>query len=302
MKLLAAIIVSILLLQNLMVMAQKSDTLIRYEVFESQYVAPRTVDIWLPPGYNAEEAKRFPVLYMHDGQNLFDASLAYGGQTWGVDSTIKKLVKQGKISEMIVVGVWNTFYRFTEYMPTKPFLNLPESTKAFLVDEYEGEPQGDEYLKFLVSELKPFIDEHFRTLPDAKNTLIMGSSMGGLISAYAICEYPDVYGGAGCLSTHWIGSLEGEESDFDEVSDTMAAWLAENLPEPGNNKIYFDFGTLNLDGFYEPHQQKIDSVMVKRGYTSGKDWITKKFPHHDHNEKSWKKRLNVPLEFLAGSK
>jgi len=287
---------------NSQIMAQENDRLTRIENFESHYVAPRTVDIWLPPGYNADEVNRFPVLYMHDGQNLFDAGDAYGGHSWGVDQTLKRLVKKGKIKEMIVVGVWNTFYRFTEYMPNKPFYALSDDLQKFLINEYEGEPQGDEYLKFLVLELKPFIDEQFRTLPDVKNTLIMGSSMGGLISAYAVCEYPEVFGGAGCLSTHWIGSLDGTESDFDEVSDAMADWLAGSLPEPGNNKFYFDFGTLNLDGFYEPHQQKIDSVMELRGYKRGKEWVTKRFPHHDHNEKSWRKRLHVPLEFLAGYK
>lgn len=280
-------------------MTKKKDTIVRIDSFESQFVVPRTVDIWLPPGYNPGGDKRFPVLYMHDGQNLFDSKIAFGGQAWGVDSTINRLVKQGIIPEMIVVGVWNTFHRFVEYMPVEPFHHLSEEMQELLVVEYEGEPQGDEYLKFLVTELKPAVDQNFRTLTDPANTFIMGSSMGGLISAYAICEYPEVFGRAGCLSTHWIGSLEG---DFDEFSDAMSAYLFENLPTPGNHKIYYDFGTRNLDSHYEYHQQKIDAIMKESGYTFRKDWLTKKFVGHDHNEKAWRSRLNVPLEFLAGGK
>ncbi|MBE0637191.1 MAG: alpha/beta hydrolase [Bacteroidales bacterium] len=279
-------------------MAQKKDTIVRIDSFKSQYVTARTVDIWLPPGYQTEPKKRFPVLYMHDGQNLFDSKIAYGGQAWGVDSTIKRVAKQGLFTEIIVVGIWNTFYRFTEYMPEKPFLRLSDEMQELLTEEYEGEPKGDEYLKFLVEELKPVIDQNFRTLHDTDHTMIMGSSMGGLISAYAYCEYPEVFGRAGCLSTHWIGSLEG---DFEEFSNAMAAYFADNLPAPGNHKIYFDFGTLNLDAYYEHHQLKIDSVMKQCGYTHNIDWLTKKFPGHDHNEKSWRSRLNIPLKFLAGT-
>jgi predicted alpha/beta superfamily hydrolase len=278
-------------------MAQNEDTLIRYEDFESQHVAPRNVDIWLPPGYFSDPAKKFPVIYMQDGQNLFDTRLAYSGEVWGVDTTIKRLSKQKSIPEMIVVGVWNTFYRFTEYLPEKPFRMLTKALQEFLINEYDGEPQSDAYLKFLTTELKPFVDKKYRTCTDCNHTIIMGSSMGGLISVYALCEYPGIFGRAGCLSTHWIGSLT---ADFDEVSDAMADYLTQKLPPPGTHKIYYDFGTLNLDSMYEPHQLKIDAVMQQLGYAPDKDWLTKKFPGHDHNEKSWRKRLHVPLLFLTG--
>jgi predicted alpha/beta superfamily hydrolase len=281
---------------NIQMMAQKKDSLIRYEDFESQYVTPRNVDVWLPPGYFTDPAKKFPVLYMHDGQNLFDDRLAFGGEVWGADTVIKRLSKQDSIPEMIVVGVWNTFYRFTEYLPEKPFRTLDKELQEFLINEYEGEPQSDAYLKFLTTELKPLIDKKYRTCADRNHTIIMGSSMGGLISVYALCEYPGVFGRAGCLSTHWIGSLA---ADFDEVSDAMADYLTQKLPPPGTHKIYYDFGTLNLDSMYEPHQLKIDAVMQQLGYAPDKDWLTKKFPGHDHNEKSWRKRLHVPLQFLT---
>ncbi|MES1194828.1 MAG: alpha/beta hydrolase-fold protein, partial [Opitutus sp.] len=169
----------------------------------SQFVAQRRVDVWLPPGYDANKDAHYPVLYMHDGQNIFDPVTGYGGVSWEVDRAICRLMKAGKIPGVIVVGVWNTPARFNEYM----------FQKAITTPEYQVSPgwpvyskaaiQGDAYLKYLVTELKPLIDRTYRTLPDAAHTGIMGSSMGGLISAYALNEYPDVFGRAGCVSTHW---------------------------------------------------------------------------------------------------
>lgn len=277
-------------------MTELGDTLIRYDEFDSNFVTARTVDVWLPPSYEPNGEKRFPVLYMHDGQNLFDSTHAFGGVCWGVDTAVTKLSASGKIPEMIIVGVWNTFYRFTEYMPDRPFRMLNSHIQGILADEYEGEPQSDNYLKFLVSELKPYIDKHYRTLPNAAHTLIMGSSMGGLISAYALCEYPEVFGKAGCMSTHWIGSVAG---NMEEVSDAMATYMTQKLPPPLNHRLYFDFGTINLDALYEPHQLKIDAVMKQRGYTYGLNWVTRKFVGADHSERDWRNRLHVPLLFLA---
>jgi hypothetical protein len=277
-------------------MISQEDKIVRYNIFKSQYVAERCVDIWLPPGYNKASKKNFPVLYMHDGQNIFEDSLAFAGEAWQANQTIRRLSQLGKIPEMIVAAVWNTPARMREYLPGKPVDRLKPSTRFTFEDEHNGGPLGDDYLKFLVKELKPFVDKNYRTNPDARHTFIMGSSMGGLISAYAICEYPEIFGRAGCLSTHWLGSLKGNCYEF---SDVMAGYLREYLPSPENHKIYFDFGTINLDSFYEPHQKKIDLVMIEKGYQRGENWLTEKYSGHDHNEISWRRRLSVPLMFLA---
>ena len=113
--------------------------------------------------------------------------------------------------------------------------------------------------------------------------------MGGLISCYAISEYPKVFGGAGCISTHFPAG-EGVVIDY----------FKENLPSPKNHKIYFDYGTEALDAQYEPYQKKMDLVMKKRGWTRGKNWITRKFQGADHSERAWRKRIHIPLEFLLG--
>lgn len=150
-------------------------------------------------------------------------------------------------------------------------------------------PRSDAYLRFLVEELKPFIDSHYRTLAGRTHMSIMGSSMGGLISLYALCEYPAVFGGAGCLSTHWP-----------IVEGVITAYLKDALPTPGNHRIYFDYGTVELDAHYEPYQKEVDALMQEAGYQAGKDWMTRRFEGAKHHEEAWRARVHIPLAFLLG--
>lgn len=252
--------------------------------FSSQYITPRQVDVWRPAG---TAHTPLPVIYMHDGQNLFDSSLSYIGVDWGVDETITRLISDRIIAPVMVVGIWNTPERWRTYMPQKAVEAAPTDVANTLEEEMGGKPYSDNYLRFIVSELKPFVDRTFATRPGQADTFIMGSSMGGLISLYALCEYPDVFGGAGCLSTHWPAG-EGVVLDYMRVA----------LPRPGNHKLYFDYGTETLDAQYEPYQKRADNIMKVLGYLPGQDWLTSKFPGHDHSERAWRKRLHIPLTFL----
>lgn len=264
-------------------------TLTQHDNVPSQHVAPRHVTIWLPPGYE-DGSRRYPILYMHDGQNLFDTATAYGGETWGVAETMTQLIAAGTVPPTIVVGVWNTENRWQEYMPQRPLTTLANpSMLAKLKHKFTGPLLADAYLRFLVTELKPFIDHTYRTQPQRAATTIMGSSMGGLISLYALCEYPDIFSGAGCVSTHWPAG-DGI------VVDTLAA----ALPAPGRHKLYFDYGTITLDAEYEPYQQRVDAIMTAAGWRNGQDWITRKFEGAAHNEISWRARVHIPLAFLLG--
>lgn len=263
-------------------------TLIEHKSFPSKYVPPRQVDVWLPSGYDA--SKRYAVLYLHDGQNCFDSATAYIGVDWGVDETLSRLSAEGKIEDVIAVAVWNTPNRYGEYMPQKAYEMLPESVRDSMKARYPMQTMAsDAYLKFLVEELKPFIDSAYATNPERDATAIMGSSMGGLISLYAFCEYPRVFGKAACLSTH-----------FPAGNGIMIEYLKTHLPEPQTRKIYFDFGTETLDKEYEPYQRRADSAMTHRGYAFGETWLTRKFEGDDHSERSWRKRLHVPILFLFG--
>jgi len=257
----------------------------RHERFASKYVDPRNVDVWLPPDYEINKSKRFPVVYMQDGQNLFDPKLSFIGVDWGIDETMTRLIRERKVREAIVVGVWNTPKRVLEYLPQKALVN-PTTLKDIPALRL-NQIVSDNYLKFLVTELKPFIDSTYRTRADRKDTFIMGSSAGALISIYAITEYPNVFGGAGGISTHWpLG--DGIVIDY----------LKSRLPDPSTHKVYFDFGTETLDAGYEPYQRKMDEVMRKAGYKEGKNWITRKFAGDEHSERAWRKRVDVPLTFF----
>ena len=142
--------------------------------------------------------------------------------------------------------------------------------------------QSDGYLKFWVTELKSFIDKTFSTYTDCRHTFIMGSSMGGLISMYAICEYPQVFGGAGCLSTHWPGIFMMNNNS---IPDAFVNYLKSHLPNPKTHKIYFDYGDQTLDAMYPPLQAKVDEVMKEKEYTP-KNWITKYFPGQEITAKN----------------
>jgi predicted alpha/beta superfamily hydrolase len=265
------------------------ETLNHHPSFTSRFVDPRPVDVWLPPGYAAEEsARRFAVIYMHDGQNLFDPQKAYAGVDWGIGEAIVRLSQAGTIREAIVVGIWNTQKRWPEYMPQKA-LDGPEasSTRENLAKEPENAPISDLYLRFIVEEVKPFVDSEYRTLPGRENTVVMGSSMGGLASLHALCEYPETFGGAACLSTHWPAA-----------SEALLAYLARALPRPGRHRLYFDYGTEDVDAEYEPHQMQADAVMRAAGYREGIDWMTVKFPGAGHSERAWRERVQIPLQFL----
>lgn len=268
-------------------------TLLRYENFPSQAIPPRHVDIWLPAGYDAASAAGYPVLYMHDGQNLFLTQNAYGGTPWAVDVEASRLIDAGSIPPVIVVGAWNVGEnRWGEYLPQKP-AETAAGREFFTryANRMPGELCSDAYLRFLVEELKPFVDQHYRTRPGQTDTFVMGSSMGGLISLYALTEYPQVFGGAGCVSTHWTA---GE--------NLMVDYFAGVLPKPGVHRLYFDFGTETLDAAYEPFQRRMDDHLRRAGYTADQDWMTRKFEGHEHCEKSWRERVHIPLMFLLGKR
>lgn len=277
-------------------------TIDRIENFPSRFITPRHVDVWLPDGYSTNE--KYSVLYMHDGQMLFDSSITWNHQEWGVDEVIGKLIKEQAIRKCIVVGVWSSGEgRHADYFPQKPFQTLPETYRDSLIQiaKREGgealfseDVKSDRYLRFLVSELKPYIDKNYSTKSDRENTFIAGSSMGGLISIYAICEYPEIFGGAACLSTHWIGIFSDKNNPIPEA---FIHYLSNNLPDPGAHKIYFDYGTETLDAMYEPYQLQVDKVMENNGYNSI-NWKTMKFIGEDHSENAWRKRLAIPLTFL----
>ena len=274
--------------------------LIKYPDFKSEYIQARNVDVWLPDNYDPNSEDGYSVLYMHDGQNLFDPAPSNIGEEWGVDETMSRLMDEGRIQDCIVVGIWCTEDRMEEYTPNKPYQRMLENKKS-MDKEYippEGTPGGDSYLIFIVKELKPFIDDNYNTIPDREHTFIAGSSMGGLISLYALVEYPEVFSGAACLSTHWPLDIQEITPDF---VNAYAGYLDKNLYPENRQKVYFDYGTETLDQYYEPLQMVIDSLMQAKGFDES-SWKTLKFEGAVHNEVSWRERFDIPVLFLLGQK
>ena len=278
-----------------------SGTLQLFEQFKSKWIDARTVAVWLPDGYSTSE--KYAVVYMHDGQMLFDAKQTWNGQSWEVDETAGKLNASKTTKKFIVVAIWNNGeQRHPEYFPQKPFEQLTQTQRDTISERLKKagriktafQPYSDLYLKFLVHELKPFIDNNFSVKKDKNNTFIAGSSMGGLISMYAMCEYPKVFGGAACLSTHWPGTWSVENNP---VPNAFRMYLKSKLSKIRKNRIYFDYGDQTLDALYPPLQKKVDQLLVDNGFTSN-NWMTQFFPGKEHSENAWAERLEIPMVFL----
>ena len=227
----------------------------------------RTIRMYFPPDYSS--GKRFPVIYMHDGQNLFDDATAFSGE-WKVDEILDSLYKYNRFS-CIVVGIYNgEGQRMNELSPWhNDSLNLGGD--------------GDKYAKFIVKTLKPFIDSHYRTLTDRENTVIMGSSMGGLMSLYMALEYPEIFGKAGIFSPSlWFSPKIFEMMQKHKLKMLQKFYLISGAKE-GNQTVY---NTL-----------KADSVLRSIGFDE--NYIMCKIPKDgQHNELSWSQQFGDAVRYL----
>lgn len=266
-----------------------------HKAFKSEVFPSRDITVWLPDDYSIE--KKYAVLYMHDGQMLFDKSTSWNHQSWNVDSVADAVQKAGHTRPFIVVGIDNRpTERLVEYMPRKALDYIPEGDT--LLAKYRMEDFiADNYLKFIVTELKPFIDKTYSTLPDRDNTFVMGSSMGGLISLYAICEYPDVFGGAGCVSTHSLMIPENAPAEVPVWSKSLLDYLADHAPTANSCLIYMDCGDQTTDAHYASTQKALDEFFLSRGWDDT-HFQSLFFPGHAHDENSWESRLHIPFTFL----
>ncbi|WP_250885797.1 alpha/beta hydrolase [Shewanella jiangmenensis] len=280
--------------------------LVRLDKLDFGDIQARPVDVWLPPNYLSQPNTRFDVLYVHDGQMQFDASVSWNRQAWELDDTAIELMESGKVRPFIVVAIHNTeALRHSEYFPQKPFKSLPNATQTKLLEAersagvklFAAPLYSDLYLDFIVRRLKPYIDQHFRVNTTAEHTFIMGSSMGGLISMYAALEYPDVFGAAACLSTHWPGVFSEPDNPLPAA---FADYLGSKLSPTSKTRLYFDHGDATLDALYPPLQAQMDNSMRKSGYPETL-WESRYFKGADHTETAWAERLAIPLQFLLSS-
>lgn len=228
----------------------------------------RDIIVWLPPSYEKNTKKHYPVLYMHDGQNVFDPSTAFTGYDWRVDEVADSLIKLKKIEEIIIVGIYNSPDR------------LPE---------YSDSPLGNAYMDFVAGVVKPLIDSSYRTKPGREHTAIIGSSLGGLSSLLFVWKRPDVFGMAGCLSTSfWYD----DEKTLKEVREYTGS--------KKNVKIYLDCGgrEKELLGGYK----RMVEILKTKGFKKGKDLEYTLDSKGTHSEYYWAKRIWRPLVFMFGKK
>lgn len=271
-----------------------SGNLWRANIFSPELNETIKINVWTPDGYTT--SKKYPVVYMHDGQNLFDANFTWNHQSWEVDSVMGMLIAENRIRPAIVVGIHSVdTTRIGDLMPERVVeMTPPGKVRDFIDMMCRGQYRADEYLSFIVNTLKPTIDSHFSTLTDRKSTSIMGSSMGGLISIYGVTEYPDVFGAAICMSTHWTGAI-GDNADFPTA---MKYYLMDKFPRNGDYLLYFDNGDCSYDSQYIPAYELMNSLFDFLGYHEGEKLKTGIFQGHSHSEQSWSQRVEIPLEFL----
>lgn len=265
---------------------------LEYEHVAAAGLPEQRLTIWLPPGYDRGN-RRYPVLYMHDGHNLFDPAKSNFNKVWAADKAMLAAMKSGKVAPHIIVGIWAPGKdRYRQYLPQSLYQASSGTPRTAMDAMIGGAVLSEAYLTWLAGPLKQWVDTSFRTRPGRDDTAIIGSSMGGLMSCYAFLERPQAYGRAGCVSSHWPAAdprAVGEANP--ELIALWDGWFAARLGQPDGRRVWMDHGTATLDAFYAPYQQAIDARMAASGWQRGRDWESKVYQGAEHEENAWARRL-----------
>ena len=225
----------------------------------------RDLIVWLPPGYDINTEQRYPVLYMQDGQNIFDPETSYPGVDWAIDESADRLIGAGTIAPMIVVGIYNSSDRNDEYSP--------------------GE-LGNAYMDFIVNVVKPLVDTTYRTQPERQHTLVGGSSSGGTISFMLAWDHPEVFAGAIVMSPAFKVGPGMDFSEFDFIG-----YFEATREKTRDVFFYIDNGGVELDVILQPGIEEMLASLERWGYQEGKDWVFIHDPTAKHFESEWAKRF-----------
>jgi predicted alpha/beta superfamily hydrolase len=261
-------------------------------------IAPPHVVVWLPPGYDAG-SRRYGVVYMHDGQNLFFPDRSNFNKVWAADKSALRVIAARRAGPFIIVGIDQPgAARFRQYAPQALIEGLPAGSRADFERLAGGPLIGDAYVHFLTDELKPLIDRSYRTWPDPAHTAIVGSSMGGLVSCYAFLRTA-VFGRAGCVSSHWpLGDPAALGGFSPERAAAWTDFFAARLGRPAGRLLWMDHGTETLDASYAPYQQAIDGAIERAGWQRGRDFESRVYEGAAHEENAWRERLDDVFGFL----
>ena len=265
---------------------------LEYEHVAAAGLPEQRLTIWLPPGYDRGN-RRYPVLYMHDGHNLFDPAKSNFNKVWAADKAMLAAVKSGKVAPHIIVGIWAPGKdRYRQYLPQSLYQSSSGAPRTAMDAMTGGSVISEAYLNWLAGPLKQWVDSSFRTRPGRDDTAIVGSSMGGLMSCYAFLERAQTYGRAGCVSSHWPAADPTRVGPANaELIALWDSWFAARLGQPDGRRVWMDHGTATLDAFYAPYQQAIDARMAASGWQRGRDWESKVYEGAEHEENAWARRL-----------
>lgn len=272
--------------------AGEGGRLIEYERVAAAGLPDQRLTIWLPPGYDAGSA-RYPVLYMHDGHNLFDVTKSNFNKIWAADKAMLAAVQSGKVEPHIIIGIWAPGAdRHRQYLPRSAHELATGNLRQQLDAATPGGVISDRYLDWIAGPLKSWVDGAFRTRTARDDTAIVGSSMGGLMSCYAFLEKPEVFGRAGCVSSHWPAvdprTVAADEAQLKALWD---GWFAARLGAPDGRRVWLDHGTATLDAYYAPYQQVVDARFAAAGWEKGRDWESRVYEGAEHEENAWAARL-----------
>ncbi|HEX8844007.1 MAG TPA: alpha/beta hydrolase-fold protein [Pyrinomonadaceae bacterium] len=257
------------------VQGQITGTVKYHRAMKGEGIKDRDLIVWLPQGYETNGKERYPVIYMHDGQNIIDPATSSFGVDWGIDETADRLIKSKAIPPVIVVGIYNTGDRMKEYTPGA---------------------SGTAYMNFVVNTVKPFIDSTYRTKPGAENTIVGGSSAGGIISFMLVWEHPDVFSKAICMSPAF------------KIPDILpGGWDYVKTVQTSERKrkgvfFYIDNGGVGLESRLQPGIDEMVSALKTKGYREGKDFVLLLDPTARHFEADWAKRLPHALTLMFSKK
>lgn len=261
----------------------------RIENFPSQYIKPRNLEIYLPVNYDS--TRPYKVIYLQDGQNLFDSKVAYQNEAM----ELHKILEENSIHDLIVIGIWNTEQRFREYLPNEIYNSLHKRNKKFIKREYNGTPFGDNYIRFITAELIPFIEAKYSVSKIKSDRIIGGISMGGLISFYTGITNSNLFGKVLCMSTHWPLSVIQDRESI--VKEYFPIW-EKYFNQKDSIKIYFDYGTENIDSWYPSPQNQINDLIIDSQSQNNIQFKCLKFNGQSHAMRDWKSRIGEAIQFL----
>lgn len=264
---------------------ERTGSIERIAPMPSGFVTPRALQVWLPPGYadSRERSRRYPVLYLHDGQAMFDAVTL--GAEWRFDETAQRLVSSSAVEPFIIVSIDNTRERMDEYTPTSTMISAALSG---LPEDRRLGGAAAQYANYLVAELKPMIDRRYRTKPAAAHTAVGGSSLGGLVTMWLLVHHNDVFG---------AGLVVSPAAWWDDqfiVRDVAAA----KLKGKKRPRVWLDIGL--QEGYNTlPHTRNLRDALLRRGWNAGTLAYLEQ-PGGTHDEASWALRVEGMLNFLYG--